>query len=382
VERKEPIKEFVDKYPPDVVLFIGAGASVSFGMPVMNQFFSSYFPDFSVDTLLAFKPKKDMDVRDIILLCMKEYYRVKQTYDLEDVIAYIDSIKSLLSKPSDTYLAALKLVMLDNYGPGLKTEIDPKSIFSDDIINNFKSKVERAQEILTLGLFDVYGKRIEPPTRTLINETYSRLFDLITKAYPGNIMVFTTNYDPCLDIFLKKRSFPVDFRKFVKTGFGNEEGKKVGRWSFNKYFENSNVPIVGYFNLHGSVLWKKESNAIYCNAPNKIPDVTDIKNAQLAMPLVDKGQDEFSGKMYSIYNAILDHKNNYTFICIGYSWRDERLRRLTTTNLSKKPDSKIIYIDLDPNPNRLQGIKSQKIIRVPGRFEDPKVLESISTYIF
>ncbi len=350
--------EFVKEYPADLIVFIGAGASVRFGMPLMNDFFRQFVPNFSRETVLNVKVEKNMSPEDILLMCIREVYlkeieSTSNTFspDLEHVLSYTEKLLKILKKPpiDIEYSQALKFAILDKYGPGLSEDLNRTDYFSQYLWGDFTQKLQEIYQKLTIGLYGVYGTVLNDEKKKEVISVYDRFFEKICSRYKGNIMIFTTNYDPCLDIYFTEGYDVEKYEKFFKNGFRRIDNN-FRKWHARHYFGSSKSSIIGYFNLHGSVLWKNNNGIACWNKPSEgIPEIQDISEAQLVLPLVNKGTGLLTTKMYRYYETVLSQQAECDFICIGYSWRDKDLVSMTRNFLDKLTVRRYIYVDLYPD---------------------------------
>jgi len=351
-----PIKNFIDRYSADVILFIGAGASVNFGFPLMNNFFSNYFPNFGLNTLKDLEFKPNLKGNDIILLCMYYLYEnqiIERSEniktDLEEVLQLMIDIRENINKPDNpNLLKALNLAIIAKYGENVKNDIENNNFFKTDLWKNFSKEIDKSIEKLTLGLYKIYGKIENENIEIKLKESYFPLFDIISELTRGNIMVFTTNYDPVLDIFLKNNSNKYD-RIFV-NGFKYDNQIKRNLWKFQNYFLKTDSNVISYFNLHGSVLWEKEGNNWIYHEPSEFKEIDYFENALIKPPIVKISKESIFMNIYDFYTEILKNQKPKFFITIGFSFRDTDILEITKKHI--KENENLIFIYFSPHADK------------------------------
>jgi len=348
------IERFTKQYPTEVVIFVGAGASVYFDMPLMKEFFSRYFSNFSINSFKNLVLQRPIKGDDVILHCMStmaEYHidnaiKTKQedlTVDLEDLIKFMLDVKNNLARPTDSnLLTALNLAITAKY-PDLNAKKDSNTFYSENLWRDFVNEIDTSFKKLTRKLYDVYGRKPDDDLVNKINETYEPFLKEIAVHNRGGIAVFTTNYDLCLDVFLKKEKSMYD--RPISNGFARTNADERKHWAINNYYKMTDAPIISYFNLHGSVLWKKVKDGwVYYEPDEGMPEITHDDQVALEAPVIGKGTLAICESMYNFYASMLNNNSPKYFITIGYSFRDDILADLTAAHFLRNPNIKFIYI--------------------------------------
>jgi hypothetical protein len=385
------IKNFVARYPADVIVFVGAGASVGFDMPLMNAFFSKYFPNFGAETFKGLSLNRPIKGDDILLHCISKMEETQisdaintrqsqLSVDLEKLLEFMEEVKNNLIRPSDPkVLTALNLAITAKHA-SLNPEGNPVGFYSEDLWRDFVYEIESSYKILVRKLYEVYGRKPDASLGVDVKNTYDPLFNTIADKVRGSIAVFTTNYDLVLDLYLKN-----NYRKYDRLythGFApsGSDGRK--RWGLENYLKKTDAPVISYFNLHGSVLWERNGLDWIYNEPEEgVPNISSDEQVALEAPVIGKGTLPICQSMYDFYNAVLmasDKKPRY-FFAVGYSFRDELLADLTAAHIVNNPDMKFIHISPTNDYVKVTGNahneRPQRIFWVNEKFGKTPVLK-------
>lgn len=383
INNKTIVDEIIERYPPELIIFIGAGASVGFGKPLMQDFFRRYFNEFTKDALKKrIEGKKNIQGDDLLSLCILNFIEEKGLdktqelrVDLEDLLSYLvdvrDEIKHFVNT-KEGLSNALNLALSARFGlENLKSIIEDNTSLIN-IWKDFTSNINDAIDYLIIRLYEVYDINIEE--HSLINEISNRyriFFNYIIDNFMqenGNIVVFTTNYDPCLDIFFEKEGS--NYYRVCLLGL--DKRVRIETWSLNNYVIPTNTPVFALFNLHGSVLWTEIDHARATRRNLDEPlDVSKIKIEKigLAPPVLYKEELEIFRDLYNVYEKMCRNSTTRYFISIGYSFRDKRIVNMTVDGLGYN-ESKIINISPNANESFLRGKFQTRYIPINCGFED------------
>lgn len=136
--------------------------------------------------------------------------------------------------------------------------------------------------------------------------------------------VFSTNYDICIERFCITNN---------KTFF---DGFFDGEWDPDKFADNLNRDLLLY-KLHGSVTWSRDERGRYARNETAITDTeqpqTNIVTGEKEIPLIS-----YPGRKLEYFEPTFDlivelknrlnHPNLKYIFVVGYSFRDDHIRRL------------------------------------------------------
>ena len=384
------IGQISERFPPEIVIFIGAGASVEFGMPLMSGFFGKYFNDYNPEHLKSLASSANLTDDNLLALFIldyaEKYNAIKKgefEVDLENLLNYIiecqNSIKKKDNIKNSNLLNILNLAVLSRYGLGtdIKTELL-------DIWNDFKLKVDSLINTLLMRLYTVYNINFENVNlcNTIVGR-YEMFFRhlLERETIKGNIYIFTTNYDPCLDLFFKMGDSNYN-RTFV-DGIHKVSGSRF--WDLSNYIPNTQSTIIALFNLHGSILWTKSNGRIYKRKLDESNMMDSVDKISLIPPYIKKPDKPPFKEMYDFYNLICSNEQLRYYISIGYSFRDEEIRKNTADGLNKNK-SKILHINhgginYDELLEMYDGSKMKRIEILQEKFDNTMILGPIRKFV-
>lgn len=341
------------------MIFLGAGASAPFNIPTTTKLTED------MRNLLASHSKLLEEIDDFF----------EFTYDRKPNYENILTILTDLGTP------------------------ERRSRFYDGFINRFseyKGKKLNFDEIVD----EMYNKIIEYCTSFIcgshafasekLEEIFRETYDLLFAVRPSD-MVFTTNYDPSLELWCQKRNI-VLFDQTQATQ--NPEIKTVTATlpSTPNILETEiGSPTVGLVRLHGSV-W------VYNTTGNKMVkmqrSIDKLLFSDLYPFIINKKPVMiFPGQEENLSRGQWDHlyqffKKNLESRCvvIGYSFRDEVINRVFIDNLIAGRIGKIFIIDPRPGEvksNLLYGRKISpneegRIVTIEGKFGDKHLIHGFT----
>jgi len=300
-----------------MLLFLGAGASVPFGIPDMNEL--------TYKILEGLKDKnKHSEISKIEQIKKKIGNFVK--LDIEAILTCIDGLNNPKKgiKDAGAFAAYLKYSLPNIECQNLSTEI---------------------REIIRKNCF-------LPKNEKTVIEIYDKIFDIYTlhSNSISTLDVFTTNYDYCFETYCVEKDY--DFY----DGFDTSKGVQMfkGLYASNKYAKYK------IYKLHGSsnYMLTKKGKIIKTDQlvqpGTKLTGGITVKESMI-FPTREKyfSKDPYFSLLLNLRNklneTIGDQKD---IIVIGYSFRDDAINNAFYDAINNaKPKKDIIFID--PNAKRI-----------------------------
>jgi len=331
----ETIKK--ENHPP-VIFLIGAGASISLGIPAMKGIYKSFMN----------KSKSGISEEDK-KTCKMLTEDLEINKDLEDFLLASNlilqfknnSLNKLVEKSIANRGASRKL---DDYKRKLNKHIAAIESVRKNILSHMSKICFKFDRVKSCNLYTEFIKA------------------LIKKDYP----IFTTNYDFVFDHVAKENNLNIN-DNFIQKGQRNI-------WNSNIDFDKSNALTL--INLHGSVTWYSNNNSeiekiLYETPLNQLGEEI---NRLVVFPTRFKDiYDQHFFALYSLFLSLL--KFAKVLIVVGHSLRDEYLRAGIIERL-RKNNFKLIVIDpyfppslsneLSPNNKTI----TNNILHIPFKSED------------
>ncbi len=289
-----------------VALFLGAGASKPFGKMLMGEFITHLEkkPQFAAESLFSdiVKPPEGRDLEHLFEE-LDEWSR-KGYCQSDDGIKVLDRGLTVTPKP---------------------------------LVQRLSERASQMQRDLRKEVFNAY-RDFQPRQKQELVERFGSLFEVLLKGLDpakSPLVIFTTNYDPAVEIFCQAR--PGEFR--LCDGFVTQWNAGSPIWRRESIDQlqvgASNQKDVALFKLHGSTSWfKRETEFIKSDAPIYVGDDPSIENLLIypAKKKVALEDPYFTG--YDYFQRTLE--NCKLCVVIGYSFRDydalSRLRSATSYN--------------------------------------------------
>jgi len=277
-------------------LFLGAGASVPFGMPTTEglrakiQKFSNV--DREEEVLQAFLTNPDYPDIEYVLQAVR------------------DVLKFSKSKGGNFFF---------NHGKGSLRFKSGTLNF-----NQFINEVAHAEAKLENFIYENY--RWKTSYKSQLKEIYDEIFSFL-KSKSESIRIFTTNYDRVIEEYCHFRGH---FR--LVDGFErNPNHSEINRWTGNFDIEQSgDIRDVHLYKLHGSLNWKEHvDNGIIKTNEESISQDSNFKRNLVVMPTLSPKEEE---EVEPFSNIISEFEKNMMeldgIIIIGFSFRDARINQI------------------------------------------------------
>lgn len=297
-----------------IVLFLGAGASVSFGKPTTSQLKDKLRP---VDSEIR------SNFRNLILTCTPYI-------DFEHVYYNALKIREFLHSSSGAFFKYISEVQ-----NALYTYREPGSHHL-----KFHETMEEWDDVVRSLEDDVFvNYRWNSNSDEILIPLYDPIFELL-KERSEDIVVCTTNYDKVVENYCElKRYSCVD---------GFQEIRGTQRWVNGQFYYPEQVngkTYVYLYKLHGSLDWKerRQSEIIKTNEEGR-PGDPNYRGNLLIYPTLDPKPREYD-PFTTIVNEFMKRISDADVcIAIGFSFRDKYISRLLVELKSKK-NKKLIIID-------------------------------------
>lgn len=212
-----------------MLIFIGAGVSKIFEIPDMRGFIEIFDNDPQITQFDIYEDIKRTFGNDI---------------DLEILMTILDDLSKdrkdfLKSISPQTTQFILRNINTKNYIYDDEV-IDKSKFILGNIKNILRNECRKAEFEYQDKILDVYDRFLETICRYVSNHYTSGDKKI---SYPNNLKFVTTNYDRCIETFLRKRQI-----QFVQ-GLVN----KFGHLTLDVSSFNDGSNRVGLFKLHGSI---------------------------------------------------------------------------------------------------------------------------------
>ncbi len=308
----------------NLLIFVGAGASVSLGYPTtvrFNEELPRKIKDnpvyVSLLSLFTTLPANDPEGKKI----------------LEDVgIPPID-IERILWK-----LKEIKhpLILAQNNNDFWKYFHSTKVKMSESL-----KQIQSLESDIQKQVYESYSST-ELQRKKMMDTNYWLDHSFLERMKQGgcNIEIFTTNYDRAIEKSIE--DYGADYKKpFQEGAFSN--GLKIDEWDTNKAFTRS----IWLTKLHGSINWKYYDRQQIVESSE-----TYLENNPILYPgFKDKPEGTPFKEFHDYFASSLKECNS--LLAIGFSFRDEYINKLIAENF---PKENYVFI-LDPQSIQVQKEK-------------------------
>lgn len=305
------------------VLFLGAGASRPLGKMLMWEF---------VDHL-----RNDPDISRSALF--------------DDLISKERDLEYLLEELQEVErLGHLKYLLTDEQG----SAYPPSQINPLRTERSFRDLAASAATLRSKIEEHVFLKYRHFENQRLVTHIIKPLFDKLADAQSRPLAVFTTNYDPAVEIFCA-----ADDRYHCVNGFELDERNKQYWWD-RTVFETAENPfgrrLVYLFKLHGSVDWVRSDDRIVKGVPIFAGEDKMHRNVLIYPAKRKVALDDPFFTAYQYLRSCLEVAK-YCLV-VGYSFRD--YDALTQIRAAARVNPNLSMQVFDPN--------SEQIVRKLGQY--------------
>jgi hypothetical protein len=289
----------------EVVILLGAGASVEAGIPHSARMINN------LEELIATEEKwKDyLDLYNYIKSSIRHSSGIQGRFEVNNynIETLVNTLDELVKKHEHTlypFIGAWNPTLVERAG------VD----FS--LIKGLKEKIleELRTKWLPIGDEESAGY-------------YSGLLRF-KNEYEFPLRIFSLNYDLCLETVCKKE------RINLELGFTKERF-----WNWRQFGESNESPDIYYYKLHGSIDWKYEKDKLTFDAPSRIAHKDEALIFGTSYKL--QYRDPFLFLVYEFRKWVLESK---LIVCIGYGFGDEHINKIIYQALSQKKDLLLLSI--------------------------------------
>ena len=329
-------------------------------------------------------------------------------FDIPTAAVLTTEMREMLSKEQQSLLDDITSFWENNYegkGPNYENILtvlmgltDPRRIARDSIVKAFVSSFKNHSGDYEPIIDDMYDRIVTYCTAPFVQgEKYiepTKLEEIFQKSYDvfalfREEVIFTTNYDPSLEIWCQKRNIQihdgsVDTRNpEIKRVLPIDEQTVAD--GVTKLYEEGGASLK-IIRLHGSA-WVYETEGrqkIKMNRPRDRLLFTDWYAHLNRKPyLIFPGQESFlaSGD-WDVYYQYLKKMLRRACLVIGYSFNDDLINSVFIDNVKKGHLEKIGIVD--PHPDEVvknlfwnQEIPSHLIIPIPTEFGTDQAVREI-----
>jgi hypothetical protein len=324
VKERQEITKAVNEYPGKALLFLGAGASKPWGLPVMNGFFEAVYKGYEgiygrdvrthVNTYLeAFREGSDNDADLRLLLLIRNIYQnPNEVWDLERVVTALDEITSLKERGITRSPESLLYGLYCDYYEYEKAGAGKFIAFSEETYG-------KVFNLLMPKIIEVYN--IDKGTKIIdmIYNDYRAVIDILRGYSKEPVPIFTTNYD----LVLEKYVFSDNYFDGFRFTHGRTRPKFDIRYLID-YLTSDNYGRTLLIKLHGSLNWMGSGNETL-RLHDEIPH-NEFANADYKLPVIGKGITEKDKAIfkcnYALFSDFIKRPDLRLVLVIGSSLRD------------------------------------------------------------
>lgn len=296
----------------ELVFFLGAGVSVEAGVPDTRKFIYGEREKDGVQGFLEWlkenNKEKELEILETILNILKQKDS-NSIIDVELVLGVLDALSN-------------------------KEKYDLVHFFD---METFKFKSE--EELQTLRILESDLKKYIRKKVVVSMDDISYLAPLI--EFPKPIYIFSVNYDICIEMLCRK----YDLR--YTDGFELY-------WNPSLFEEDFDVKL---FKLHGSIIWYLTDWGNYVKSLVDMKEMDKISfiTGEIASHFIIYPGDrkwKYAEPLEYLSGELRNHlKNAEICIVIGYSFRDEDIRRIFFESSKENKDLTIVLIS--PNAGKI-----------------------------
>lgn len=284
-----------------IALFLGAGASVPYGMPTTADLW-----DKIKQGGLDF-PRKDLLISD-------------QFPDIEHILLVLDQLFGFLRSRAGELCAEFMNSRPDNVEHASNEILFAAKKFNSHIQDSHRSK-DTIEQLIT------HQYKWNPSNDVKAEKILGPLFDLV-KSNDGHITIFTTNYDTVIENYCSMLGRNIE----CIDGFQFDGIRRVVAWNGKFAPQNDVLPTkVFLYKLRGSMSWLVDASSgqwSLLQKPNTAASEDRTHDMYIRPSLDTKGE----ATQKEPYSTILDQFRQAlpsfdVCIVIGYSFRDPHISK-------------------------------------------------------
>jgi hypothetical protein len=316
-----------------MIFFLGAGASIPAGISGVEGMVTKFLERLQNENNNYYGLALD-------LFNILTHWRKKNGKDIVDIELMLETIEKLENKDSDVM-----------------------SLFYNKK-NSILQKFEKLHANTDVKLSTILKQFVKAETgKTDLQIDYLTGLLRFMRTY-RSLHIFSTNYDVCIERFCELN------HKSYFDGFFDR------RWDITKL---NIVNDLYLYKLHGSVTWSRDAKGRYTRNEIAIADTTkpqiNIVSGEKEVPLISyPGRKlEYFEPVFDLLEELRKHLNNtdlkYVFV-IGYSFRDDHIRRLFQYAGEKNREFVLFIISPSAHQIYLDNLKNYKDIDFERIFSD------------
>ena len=319
------------------IVFLGAGASVPFGIPTMTKLVEGFEHELKSN----YPPTLDLfnDIKN--KLKNYRYFDIEALITVLQDIIEIDKLPNIIfGKPSIHYFASWGVnfdnIVEDGRANAIYIRDDAKKLLME--VKNYIADVCCIGDKQPYDLYDEFFHQI------LYKNTGMNYLDSIERKGPKNIQcyIFTTNYDKIIEAYCRRREITYDCGE---TQNGTVDIRTNSRLT-------SNDMLFHIFKLHGSTYWyiDEENHMRWLTQPAQVGSTTHLGDRVVKELAIYPAQEKYTYRepFYNIFHY-LKERLSFCDICyvVGYSFRDEDILGLFTDAMDLNERLSLLLIDLN-----------------------------------
>jgi len=346
----------------DFMVFLGAGASKTFGIPTMSEMAEQLEASLH-EKLMPYVPL--FDVIKSKLLNYKVFDIEALITVLQDILEPDKTLRKLFNQPSLQYFSYWS-VAFDKMLQYAAKDASHDREHAVQLLNHAKQFVADVCKIKHYN-YDMYWEFFSSLVYSLSG--HSLVPADSERTIRLNCVIFTTNYDLVLEAFCHNRR--------IEYYSGQDEYSRLHIQHNDRLFD-IRTPEFKILKLHGSINWYVDENDRLCWSTESIgtgqtTSLGDkVARELLIYPVAEKYT--FREPFYDMFHHLKSTLTNYE-ICVvaGYSFRDDDILGLFHDALEL--NSKLSIYIIDPKAHEIQQEKFQEFSRriKPIPYELPNV---------
>ncbi len=319
-------------------LFLGAGASVPFGMPTTSEL-RNKLQKFTYD-----------DIEEEIL----HSFLLERKYpDIEHVLQAVRDIIKFSRSKGGAYFFAHGKNGIFRFNKGTVP------------FDTFVGKVVQAESTLEEFVYENY--RWKPASREQVVKIYDEIISFLQRN-SESVRIFTTNYDRIIEEYCHDKENYKCIDGFERNPLHSEISKWTGNFDIPN--NSNNVENVFLYKLHGSLNWKEHvtHGTVKTNEESQSLDSNFTRNLVVMPTLSPKAEEEVE-PFNTIISNFLHYMNRLdACLVIGFSFRDQLINKIFKSFVKKGKTLVVI------SPSSMKNVCTNLFgIEVPKNYDEKKI---------
>lgn len=325
------------------MLFLGAGASKPFGIPTMQ--------DFTMEIPKALKDDEAGEVNRILGRLREFGYRD----------ADIEAVMDVLTAREDPNRA--------------RRSIGPRLIeFAERVVNKVS---DVKANILLEAIKEQIEARCSRANFQQSDAYYEKFFKGVPTGFTNGIpmvfqQIFTTNYDLCIDKFIRKQGYEDGFEE--KVGYGRV---------FTANWRGTGAQGFTLCKLHGSVNWFEVGGRItqLAFAPGQSFMDEQVTGRMMVYPASEKYAmtSPYAECLFHLRRSLMAERLYEPVIVVGYSFRDAPVNNAFVDAIKINPNIKIFSLGPHARAHQyeLEEPLKSKVVPVEAEFGSDYAIQAL-----